>query len=104
MRSARCRGCHQNTALHTACAVHRTVIAGSTFERVRYDPIIACRCAGCNTIQGGYHHIGCPDEPCPRCGRLEGCRCPRQAPPPQRVMFADGRVPDEPRELEYGRE
>jgi hypothetical protein len=111
MRSTRCRGCYQNTALHTACTVHRTVIGGVTVERWRYSPLDAIlmnsplRCPGCNTIAGGYHHLGCPDEPCPRCGRIgPNCRCSRITPPNRPTVFADGHVPDEPREIEFARE
>ena len=101
----RCRGCYQNTALHTACTVHRAVIAGGTVERRRYDPMAVARCAGCNTIQGGYHHVGCTDEPCPRCGNLpQACRCKAMATKHVPLVHADGMVAEAPYEIEFGRE
>ncbi len=36
------------------------------------------RCPGCGVAAGGLHHVGCEEEPCPRCGRLLlfcGCLC-----------------------------
>lgn len=33
-------------------------------------------CPDCNAPKGGYHHPGCDDEECPRCGlQAIGCEC-----------------------------
>lgn len=34
------------------------------------------RCHDCNVKNGGFHHIGCDMERCPKCeGQLIGCGC-----------------------------
>jgi hypothetical protein len=35
------------------------------------------RCGDCNVLPGGYHHVGCDIQVCPRCrGQLITCDCP----------------------------
>ncbi len=37
---------------------------------------VPTRCHDCNVKVGGYHHPGCDEERCPRCGRqLISCDC-----------------------------
>lgn len=39
-------------------------------------PDLTIRCHDCNVAAGGFHHIGCDMEICPRCGGyLLGCSC-----------------------------
>ncbi|PIE74664.1 MAG: hypothetical protein CSA18_03690 [Deltaproteobacteria bacterium] len=34
------------------------------------------RCPGCGVKEGGFHHVGCTMEVCPRCKHLwVSCRC-----------------------------
>ena len=101
---SRCRGCYQNTELHTACTVHRAVVSGRTVERRRYDPMAASRCRGCMTIQGGYHHVGCPQEPCPVCWMRQPCYCTTQATKAVPLVHADGMPAEAPYEIEFGKE
>lgn len=91
----RCRGCYQNVELHAGCSVARAVVMGETFERHRWNPRHGGRCPDCSTIANGYHHVGCPSEPCPRCDRV-GCGCQRPA-----IVARPPQAP-EPYEAELG--
>lgn len=96
---SRCRACYQAVELHTACSVGRVVLGGRTWERRRYGILGPHRCGGCQTILGGYHHVGCPKEVCPACGGLlVGCKCVKLGMQPRPV------TEEEPRELEFGHE
>jgi len=96
---ARCRACFQNTELHCGCSVGRVVVAGMTYERIRYTTAVTARCAGCGTIGGGYHHFGCPQEICPCCRMmLVECACAKLR------MTARPITAPEPREIEFGKE
>lgn len=34
------------------------------------------RCHDCRVLIGGFHHPGCDEEVCPKCGKfLNGCGC-----------------------------
>ena len=36
------------------------------------------RCPDCGCKVGGYHHVGCDIEKCPRCeGQFISCECPK---------------------------
>lgn len=41
-----------------------------------YDILEYERCHDCNVAKGGYHHVGCDMERCPKCGgQLISCGC-----------------------------
>ena len=44
--------------------------------RQRYEKYATGHCHDCGCPNGGYHHPGCDEEKCPRCGgQLIGCGC-----------------------------
>ena len=44
-----------------------TVFTGKQFSK---------RCPECNVLNGGFHHVGCSLEICPKCGgKWINCRC-----------------------------
>jgi hypothetical protein len=92
----RCPACFQDVGLHCGCSVARVVIAGVTYERIRFNAAGGGRCEGCGSVANSYHHHGCAREVCPVCGQ-RACGCRRQnlrAPP---MML------DQVRELEFGK-
>lgn len=93
----RCRGCFQNVELHAGCSVGRIVVAGVTHERIRWQAVGGGRCPSCQTITNGYHHVGCPREVCPACGKAR-CGCERLKSMPRDPLA------EEPREVEFGKE
>jgi hypothetical protein len=54
---------------------------GTRMQRIPYAEFIhgiktATRCADCNIEYGGFHHLGCDMEVCPKCdGQLISCGC-----------------------------
>lgn len=55
---------------------------GETHQRIPFQPdefmgdASDIHCGDCNTHPGGYHHLGCDMEECPRChGQLLSCEC-----------------------------
>jgi hypothetical protein len=50
---------------------------GKKMSPVPYTPKdIKIRCHDCNIAAGGFHHVGCDMEICPRCGgQFLGCSC-----------------------------
>lgn len=74
-----CRDCDREMTTATSCAVEYLFIRG---ERLRRQPLTrrsagpARRCGDCGVALGGWHHLGCDLEDCPRCGRqLLSCGC-----------------------------
>ena len=47
---------------------------GTTLDPVPYEG--ENRCPDCNVKPGGFHHPGCDNEKCPKCGgQLISCGC-----------------------------
>lgn len=41
----------------------------------RRPPAEKTRCPGCGVAPGAWHHVGCPDIVCSRCGMTAECGC-----------------------------
>lgn len=78
-------------------------VAGEYFPALPYSPeesafadriqkIPARRCPSCNVKPGGYHHVGCTVETCPRCGQTwlfcgcSGCKVLDHSDRPCRII------------------
>ena len=99
-----CDVCNQDMATAVSCAERRMEGRGQPWSGIRYgderrftdgpeccDPdccggrdtalplaplMLPERCADCGVKHGGWHHLGCDVEECPRCGwQLISCGC-----------------------------
>lgn len=75
--------CGKETVGAATCIETRFLIDGNAYAPVPYPkkPKTAFqpagrRCPSCNVKPGGFHHVGCTVERCPRCGDVWiFCRC-----------------------------
>jgi hypothetical protein len=75
---ATCMDCDQEMLTAQGCTVSQLTIGGAQYARNRCtrDRCFRGRCGDCGAARGGFHHLGCDLEPCPRCGRqLISCGC-----------------------------
>lgn len=74
----RAYGCRDDRVIPFADGSERDPVPYGEEERFsEFDagvaPVEACRCGA---MPGEYHHPGCPDEECPKCGEeYAGCQC-----------------------------
>jgi len=84
----KCKLCGKEKFSKT-CVPYFIKIEGKYFDPVPYVPLNKTiaevyrkkerRCSGCGVAEGGYHHVGCPVEMCPRCSNTwVSCRCQGQ--------------------------
>ncbi len=75
-----CEDCNREMTTAASCTADALVIQGERFPRVRQVRAPTGprgRCGDCGIQRGGFHHLGCDLESCPRCQRqLVSCRCP----------------------------
>jgi hypothetical protein len=49
---------------------------GGSLSAIPYEVDDGERCFDCNVARGGFHHPGCDQERCPKCGgQLISCGC-----------------------------
>lgn len=75
---AACEDCGQEMSTAASCTLDTLVIRNQRVERERMGKPLGPngRCGDCGIQRGGYHHLGCDMEPCPRCRRqLLSCGC-----------------------------
>jgi len=88
----------------TCTITHISIVAGENarqrLPRLRYAPTVSMddggwsRCGDCGAIEGGFHHPGCDQERCPKCGKqLLGCGHGRGAFPCVAAELWDSNVP-----------
>ena len=83
---AKCKLCGKEKGSSASCVEHHIRIAGEYFKAVPYKARnktlyeiqnnIVKRCPSCGVKEGGYHHIGCILEVCPKCKKFWlSCSC-----------------------------
>jgi hypothetical protein len=83
-----CDVCKKEMTEGVSCVKVKYRIGGELFDAIKYgdepaDDIAGFRvdwrskqCHDCRTPKGGYHHPGCDQERCPKCGcQLISCDC-----------------------------
>ena len=76
-----CEDCTREMTLAASCDVRAVELVGQRYLRIPYRPrwptgASTMRCHDCGVRPGGYHHLGCDMERCPRCsGQLFCCDC-----------------------------
>lgn len=77
-----CDLCDQEMTTAASCTVAELHLGGEAFPVFRHgrDPgwgRARGRCGDCGVQPGGFHHLGCDIQACPRCrGQLLSCGCP----------------------------
>lgn len=88
-----CSLCGKLTTGAASCMKIRFRIGGKFYDPVPYEKRERTpfegpqgRCLSCNILPGGFHHVGCTVEKCPKCRdswifcRCSGCKIPIEAP------------------------
>jgi hypothetical protein len=73
-----CADCRQEMRTAASCTADVLILVDERFERPRARRVYGPdgRCGDCGIRAGGYHHLGCEMERCPRCRRqLLSCGC-----------------------------
>jgi len=78
-----CNFCGKEMIGASSCIESYIVIDGKKYHPIRYqerkDIVFGEReagCPGCNVRDGGFHHVGCEFEICPKChNHWIYCRC-----------------------------
>src|SRR3954447_9768085 len=77
-----CLDCDREMRTAPTCVVSTLHLAGAPFPLTPYGrdgPSVPSggRCGDCGVEPGGFHHLGCDLQRCPRCQRqLLSCGCP----------------------------
>jgi len=70
---ATCTDCNLEMTTAQGCTLSEVTIEGAQYAR---DRCRRRRCGDCGAKPGGFHHLGCDLERCPRCGwQLISCGC-----------------------------
>lgn len=71
-----CAFCGKETEGASSCVISSIRIDGTDYTPLPFKKKIetvftkgeAVRCSECNILPGGFHHVGCVLEICPKCG------------------------------------
>lgn len=79
-----CPQCKRNMLRTRTCSARIILLHGQNYDLIPYgaerfelpsDPEYD-RCGDCGVKRGGFHHVNCDMEECPRCHeQLIGCEC-----------------------------
>lgn len=75
---SRCKTCNQEMSLETTVTCRKVIVFddGEGCAPVAYPYDADIRCYDCGIDRGGWHHPGCDQEICPRCGgQFISCDC-----------------------------
>ncbi len=72
-----CEDCQQEMNTAEGCSADALILNDQRYARFRMRTDDGPRrCGDCRASSGGYHHLGCDMERCPRCRRqLISCGC-----------------------------
>ena len=81
------KGCNQNMLEVDTCLCEEVISRkdGRTYKRDSTFSLPDGRCEKCGVVEapGNYHHVGCENEACPRCGDFVWlCDCDMEIVPP----------------------
>ena len=76
----RCKTCRQNKSVESAVSCSGEFVVfpdGTALPPIPFGgETTTSRCHDCNVLSEGYHHPGCDNERCPKCGgQLISCGC-----------------------------
>ena len=71
-----CNLCGRDTADAASCVKGRVEIDGDFYDAIPFPITRTGRCSVCGVLPGGFHHLHCQQEECPKCGgQFVSCGC-----------------------------
>lgn len=75
-----CNECNREIDMASGCTVSQIILEdGVAYDRILVDAQVEyedARCSDCGAQPGNFHHYGCDQERCPKCGgQMISCNC-----------------------------